>query len=69
MRARRTDMEGVDRRPLCGRARPATALSEAFESLKKFEHVAETARVALVKAEARREAIALDDLGARKRAM
>jgi flagellar export protein FliJ len=44
------------------------ALSEAFEALKKFEHVAETARVTAVKEEARREAVIMDDLGLRKRA-
>jgi flagellar FliJ protein len=43
------------------------ALSEAFEALKKFEHVAELSRVAAAKAEARREAVVLDDLGLRQR--
>ncbi|CAN5142456.1 flagella biosynthesis chaperone FliJ [soil metagenome] len=42
------------------------ALSEAFEALKKFEHVAETAKVA-AKAEAnKRETAALDELGLRR---
>ena len=44
------------------------ALAEAFEALKRFEHIAETARVAAVKEEARRETVALDELGLRKRA-
>lgn len=44
------------------------ALSEAFEALKKFEHVAETARLAAVKEEARRDTMALDELGLRQRA-
>ena len=44
------------------------ALSEAFEALKKFEHVAELTRAAAAKEEARREAVILDDLGLRKTA-
>jgi flagellar protein FliJ len=44
------------------------ALSEAFEALKRFEQIAETARVSAVKAEARREAVVLDELGLRARA-
>ena len=44
------------------------ALAEAFEALKRFEHIAETARLAAVKEEARRETVALDELGLRKRA-
>jgi flagellar export protein FliJ len=44
------------------------ALAEAFEALKRFEHVAETARVAAVKEEARRETVALDEMGLRRRA-
>jgi len=44
------------------------ALAVAFESLKKFEHVAETARVAEVKALAKLETAMLDEMGLRKRA-
>jgi flagellar export protein FliJ len=44
------------------------ALAEAFESLKRFEHVAETARLAAVKEEARRSGAIMDELGLRKRA-
>jgi flagellar FliJ protein len=43
------------------------ALAEAFESMKKFEQVAEWARVAEVKEAGRREAAALDELGLRSR--
>jgi flagellar export protein FliJ len=43
-------------------------LAAAFEALKRFEHIAETARLAAVKEEARRETVALDELGLRKRA-
>jgi flagellar protein FliJ len=41
------------------------ALSQAFESLKKFEQVAEMARLADEKEAARRETQALDEMGAR----
>jgi len=44
------------------------ALAEAFESLKKFEHVAEMAKIAERRETGRREAAALDELGLRVRA-
>jgi flagellar FliJ protein len=43
------------------------ALAEAFEALKKYEHVAQAAKVAAAKEENRRETAALDELGLRKR--
>ncbi len=42
------------------------ALSKAFEELKKFEHVAEVARLADVKELAKRESAAMDEMGLRK---
>lgn len=39
------------------------ALAEAFETLKKYEQVLETARIAAAKEEARRETAELDELG------
>lgn len=42
------------------------ALAEAFEAQKKYEQVAETARLAELKEAGRREAAALDELGLRK---
>jgi flagellar protein FliJ len=42
------------------------ALAEAFEAQKKYEHVAEQARLAEAKTQARRETAALDELGLRK---
>lgn len=42
------------------------ALAEAFEAQKKYEHVAEQARLAEVRTERRRETAALDELGLRK---
>jgi flagellar FliJ protein len=42
------------------------ALAEAFETLKKYEHVAETARVAVKRETARRETLVLDEMGLRR---
>ena len=42
------------------------ALSKAFEELKKFEHVAEVARLADAKEQAKRESAAMDEMGLRK---
>lgn len=44
------------------------ALSEAFEALKKYEHVAEATRMAARKEAGRRETAALDELGLRRAA-
>jgi flagellar protein FliJ len=44
------------------------ALAEAFETLKKYEQVAENAKVAAAKEDARKETAAMDELGARRRA-
>ena len=44
------------------------ALAEAFESQKKYEQVAESARLMELKAQGRRESAALDELGLRKAA-
>jgi flagellar FliJ protein len=44
------------------------ALSEAFEKLKRYEQVAETARVAEAREAARRETAALDEVGLRRAA-
>jgi flagellar FliJ protein len=42
------------------------ALTDAYETLKKYEHIAENARHAAVKEEARRETAALDEIGLRR---
>jgi flagellar FliJ protein len=42
------------------------ALSEAFETLKKYEQIAENARLAALKETARRESAVLDELGLRR---
>jgi flagellar protein FliJ len=44
------------------------ALTEAFETLKKYEHVAEKSRVAEVRETARRENAVLDEMGLRRAA-
>jgi len=44
------------------------ALAEAFEALKKYEHLAEASRVAARKEAGRRETAALDELGLRRAA-
>lgn len=45
------------------------ALSMAFENLKKYEHVAETAKLAMAKKMGRLESASLDELGLRRAAM
>src|ERR1700678_2609440 len=42
------------------------ALAQAFETLKKYEQVPESARLAEVRKEARRETAALDEMGLRR---
>jgi flagellar FliJ protein len=44
------------------------ALTQAFETLKKYEHVAEKSRVAAVRETARRENAVLDEMGLRRAA-
>jgi flagellar FliJ protein len=44
------------------------ALAKAFEELKKFEHVAEMARLNELKEEAKRESAAMDEMGLRQAA-
>jgi flagellar FliJ protein len=45
------------------------ALAQAFEAQKKFEHVAEAARLATLKQAARIDAAAMDEMGLRRRAV
>jgi flagellar FliJ protein len=44
------------------------ALAEAFEKLKKYEHVAEANRIAVAREAARRETAMLDEMGLRRAA-
>jgi flagellar FliJ protein len=68
MRQRRANLLGEIAALKAEEAGARDALAEAFEALKRFEHVAETARLAARKEEGRRETIALDELGLRQRA-
>jgi flagellar FliJ protein len=45
------------------------ALAQAFENLKKYEHVAEAAKVAKIKLAGKLETAALDELGLRRAAV
>jgi flagellar FliJ protein len=44
------------------------ALAEAFETLKKYEHVAESNRISVAREDARRETAVLDEMGLRRAA-
>ena len=68
MRNRRAAAQGEIANLTAEEAGARDALAEAFEALKRFEHIAETARLAAVKEEARRETVALDELGLRRKA-
>ena len=68
MRNRRAAVQGEIANLTAEEAGARDALAEAFEALKRFEHVAETARLAAVKEESRRETVALDELGLRRKA-
>ena len=68
MRGRRANLESEIVTLKSEEAGARDALAEAYEALKRFEHLAETARLAAVKEEARRETVALDEMGLRQRA-
>lgn len=65
-RIRRDQLKAQIETALAEEAGARDALSRAFEELKKFEHVAEVARIAEVKEQGRRETAALDEMGLRK---
>ncbi len=68
MRNRRAAAQGEIANLTAEEAGARDGLAEAFEALKRFEHIAETARLAAVKEESRRETVALDELGLRRKA-
>jgi flagellar FliJ protein len=68
MRNRRAAAQGEIANLTAEESGARDALAEAFEALKRFEHVAEAARLAAVKEESRRETVALDELGLRRKA-
>jgi flagellar FliJ protein len=65
-RIRREELKAKIAETLAEEAGARDALSVAFEELKKFEHVAEVARLAELKEEGRRENAAMDEMGLRK---
>jgi flagellar FliJ protein len=65
-RIRRDQLKGQIDQTLTEEAGARDALSRAFEELKKFEHVAEVARVAEVREQGRRDTAAMDEMGLRK---
>jgi flagellar FliJ protein len=65
-RIRREQLKAQIEQTVTEEAGARDALSRAFEELKKFEHVAEVARIAEVKEQGRRETAAMDEMGLRK---
>ena len=66
-KVRRERLEAALRELDAEEAGARDALTEAFEALKKYENVIETARVVARREEGRRETAMLDELGLRKR--
>ena len=67
-RARREQADAAAARVREEEAGARDALNAAFEQLKKFEHVAERARLAELAAAGRRETAALDEIALRRAA-
>ncbi|MEI9891173.1 MAG: hypothetical protein WDN45_11935 [Caulobacteraceae bacterium] len=65
-RMRRDQLKAQIELILAEEAGARDALARAFEELKKFEHVAELARLAEVKEQNRRDTAELDEIGIRK---
>ena len=66
LRVRKAAIQGEIETILIEERGARDALSEAFEAQKKYEQVAESARVLEVREAGRRETAALDELGLRK---
>jgi flagellar FliJ protein len=66
VRLRRGDLQAALDQIVAEEAGARDALALAFEALKKYEQIAETARLAGVKEAARRETLAMDELGLRR---
>ncbi|WP_309087768.1 flagellar export protein FliJ [Phenylobacterium sp.] len=66
LRLRKTAIQAEIETILAEEAGARDALAEAFEAQKKYEQVAESARLFEVKEAGRRETAALDELGLRK---
>lgn len=65
---KRADAEGMVAAVAAEEEGARDALTSAFEELKKFEHVAEAARLSKLLAAAKRETAAFDEMGLRRRA-
>ncbi|MBD3833659.1 flagellar export protein FliJ [Brevundimonas bullata] len=65
---KRADAEGLVAAVAAEEEGARDALTSAFEELKKFEHVAEAARLSKLVAAAKRETAAFDEMGLRRRA-
>ena len=65
---KRADAEGLVAAVAAEEEGARDALTSAFEELKKFEHVAEAARLSKLLAAAKRETAAFDEMGLRRRA-
>lgn len=66
LRLRKAEVQAQIDAVMAEEAGARDALAEAFEALKKYEQVAENARLAQRKETARRETLALDELGLRR---
>jgi flagellar FliJ protein len=66
LKLRKADAQAMIDQVLAEEAGARDALSEAFETLKKYEQVADNARHAAIKEENRRETAALDEIGLRR---
>ena len=65
---KRADAEGLVAAVAAEEEGARDALTSAFEELKKFEHVAEAARLSKLLAAAKRETATFDEMGLRRRA-
>jgi len=67
VRHRRAELQAQIDSLVAEEAGARDALAQAFEALKKYEQVAENARAAQAKEVARREVLAMDELGLRRK--
>ena len=63
---RKAEAQALIDQALIEEAGARDALAQAFEALKKYEHVAEAAKIAQTKLDGRIETAALDELGLRR---
>lgn len=68
LKQRKADVQAAIDHVLLEEEGARDALAQAFEDQKKYEHIAESARIAEVRETARRETAALDEMGLRRAA-